>query len=181
MPELSNRYSQYYQSPLGRMLLISDGGLLTGLYFDRQKYLPCFVPEPQAKTFQVFEAAKRWLDAYFSGEDPGFTPPLGLEGSPFRRAVWDVLLTIPFGKTITYTQIAERIARQMGIKRVSARAVGNAVAHNPISLIIPCHRVVGHKGSLTGYGGGIERKAWLLVMEGVDMQGLFILGKGTAL
>ena len=117
----------------------------------------------------VFDRTCRWLDVYFGGRDPSFTPPLVMRGSGFRKAVWDVLLTIPFGHTMTYGEIA----RRLGCK--SAQAVGGAVGHNSISLIIPCHRVVGAGGSLTGYAGGIERKARLLRMERVDMSGFLSL------
>ena len=118
------------------------------------------------KSLPVFTEACRWLDIYFSGKEPLFTPPLTLRASPFRQAVWEIILTIPYGKTMTYGEIAKRIAMQKGILQMSAQAVGNAVGHNPISLIIPCHRVVGSDGSLTGYAGGIDRKVKLLKLEG---------------
>ena len=125
--------------------------------------------------------ARRWLDNYFGGNDPGPTPPLHLQGSPFRLAVWEILRQIPFGKTITYGEIAREIARRQGSKTVPAQAVGGAVGHNPVSIIVPCHRVVGANGNLTGYGGGIPKKIQLLRHEGVDMSALFIPRKGTAL
>lgn len=120
----------------------------------------------------MFGQTVRWLDIYFSGRDPGFTPQLFLEGSSFRREVWDILLTIPYGRTMTYGQIAGIIAEQRGLDRMSAQAVGGAVGHNPVSLIVPCHRVVGADGSLTGYAGGIGRKAKLLTVE--KAEGIFI-------
>ncbi|MBQ6913668.1 MAG: MGMT family protein, partial [Acidaminococcaceae bacterium] len=111
---------------------------------------------------------------YFSGKALGFTPPLNMKTTPFRKVVWEILLTIPFGKTMTYGEIADRIARQNGLSRMSAQAVGQAVGHNAISLIIPCHRVVGANGSLTGYAGGIDKKVKLLALEQVDMSSFFV-------
>lgn len=143
---------------------------MTGLWFDGQKYFAdTLAPEHKERALSVFDRTRRWLDIYFGGRDPGFTPPLVMRGSGFRKAVWEVLLTIPFGHAMTYGEIA----RRLGCK--SAQAVGGAVGHNSISLIIPCHRVVGADGSLTGYAGGIERKARLLRMEGVDMSGFLSL------
>ena len=122
----------------------------------------------------MFNRVREWLDIYFSGKAPDFTPPLAIEGaSPFRRRVWEILLQIPFGGTLTYGQIAARIQRETG-KRVSAQAVGGAVGHNPISIIIPCHRVVGSDGSLTGYAGGLDKKLALLKLEGADFSSLKI-------
>ncbi|MCR5760222.1 MAG: methylated-DNA--[protein]-cysteine S-methyltransferase, partial [Bacteroidales bacterium] len=152
---------------LGGITLASDGTSLTGLWFDGQKYFgDTLDEESEEKMIPVFEETCRWLDIYFGGGEPGFTPPLAMQASPFRKAVWDILLTIPYGKTMTYGEIAKLIAEQKGIAQMSARAVGGAVGHNPISLIIPCHRVVGTNGSLTGYAGGIDRKVSLLRMEG---------------
>ena len=132
------------------------------------------------KELPVFEKTRRWLDAYFRGEKPDFTPPLSVETTPFRRAVWELLLTIPYGQTMTYGEIAAEIARRRGLSGMSAQAVGGAVGRNPISLIIPCHRVVGTGGSLTGYAGGIEKKVKLLELEHTDMRGLFVPLQGTA-
>ena len=174
-------YMTSYRSPLGAITLASDGEALTGLWFDGQKYFGSTLPQ-QAETGDcpVFTQAKRWLDSYFAGEEPDFTPPLHWTATPFRSAVWEILLTIPYGCTMTYGQIAAQLADRMG-KPQSAQAVGGAVGHNPISLIVPCHRVVGADGSLTGYAGGIDRKVKLLALEGVDMSGLFIPTRGTAL
>ena len=159
-------YLHHYTSPLGRITLSSDGEALTGLWFDGQKYFGSTLShELEEKKLPVFETADRWLALYFGGREPGFTPPVSMRATPFRRAVWEILLTIPYGQTMTYGEIAERIAEQMGLARMSAQAVGGAVGHNPISLIIPCHRVVGADGSLTGYAGGLDRKAKLLEME----------------
>jgi len=151
----------HYASPLGPILLAADETGLTGLWFEGQKYFPSFLGvEYQEKETPVLTETVRWLDVYFSGKDPGFLPPLHPQGSPFRQTVWDILLTIPRGQTMTYGEIA----RRLGVR--SAQAVGGAVGHNPISILIPCHRVVGSDGSLTGYAGGVERKARLLQLEG---------------
>ncbi len=158
-------YTYHYDSPLGGITLASDGTALTGLWFDGQKYYAASLdPEHEIQTLPVFEETVRWLDVYFGGKDPGVTPPLVMKTTAFRRAVWEVLLSIPYGQTRSYGEIAETIAAREG-RRVSARAVGGAVGHNAISLIIPCHRVVGSDGSLTGYAGGIGKKRWLLEME----------------
>lgn len=175
-------YTCKYVSPLGGMTLASDGKNLTGLWFDGQKYFADNLPEEHVKRqLPVFMQAAEWLDVYFSGKAPNFTPPLSMEGiSPFRKRVWEIMLEIPFGQVSTYGQIAKQIAAETG-RNVSAQAVGGAVGHNSISLIIPCHRVVGTNGSITGYAGGIDKKLALLKMEGVDISKLFIPRKGTAL
>ncbi len=159
-------YIHKYSSPLGGITLASDGQALTGLWFDGQKYYgDTLHKETQERDLQVFTQAVKWLDIYFSGVSPDFTPPLNLITTPFRKAVCDIILTIPFGHTMTYGEIAGIIARQRGIGRMSAQAVGGAVSHNPVSLIVPCHRVIGSDGSLTGYAGGIDRKIKLLELE----------------
>ena len=159
-------YIHHYDSPLGGITVASDGNAITGLWFDGQKYYADTLdPDHEEKALPVFAQADRWLDMYFSGKLPDCTPPLRMEATPFRKSVWEILLTIPYGQTMTYGEIAERIARQKRISRMSAQAVGGAVGHNPISLIIPCHRVVGADGSLTGYAGGIDKKEKLLRME----------------
>lgn len=169
-------YIHYYQSPLGEIILTSDGKSLTGLSYDfPEMLLPYFIEKP----LPIFSETDRWLDIYFSGKNPDFIPKLSLKVTGFRKMVWDILLTIPFGQTITYGEIASRIAKQRGIPRMSAQAVGGAVGHNPIALIIPCHRVVGANGSLTGYAGGIDKKEQLLRLEQVDMSRLFIPKRGT--
>ena len=175
-------YVSFYTSPLGGITLASDGDALTGLWFDGQKYGgETLAKEHEEKALPVFDEAVRWLDTYFGGRQPGFTPPLRMRASAFRRAVWEILLTIPYGETVSYGRIAARLAAERGLPRLSAQAVGGAVGHNAISLIIPCHRVVGANGSLTGYAGGIEKKLRLLELEGADTTGLFIPRKGTAL
>lgn len=175
-------YIHHYDSPLGGITLASDGDKLTGLWFDDQKYFAdTLEKEHEEKNLPIFEETKRWLDIYFSGNAPDFTPPLCMKTTEFRKAVWEIMLTIPFGKTMTYGEIAEKIAKQKGLSRMSAQAVGGAVGHNSISLIIPCHRVIGTNGSLTGYAGGIDKKMQLLTMEKADMTNFFIPKKGTAL
>lgn len=174
-------YRASYLSPLGAITLASDGKALTGLWFDGQKYFGSTLPvETKQGDCPVFAQAKRWLDSYFAGEKPDFTPPLHWMTTPFRRAVWEILLTVPYGCTTTYGQIAAQLADRMG-KPQSAQAVGGAVGHNPISILIPCHRVVGADGSLTGYAGGVEKKRFLLALEGVDMTNLYMPKRGTAL
>ena len=168
-------YIHHYDSPLGGITLASDGDSLTGLWFDGQKYFGAALSgDHQEKDLPVFEHTGKWLDIYFGGKAPDFTPSIAMNGTDFRKSVWEILLTIPFGQTMTYGEIAERAASRRGLSRMSAQAVGGAVGHNPISLIIPCHRVVGSDGSLTGYAGGIDKKLWLLKMEGADMSGLFV-------
>ena len=161
------QYIAHCETPLGGITLASDGESLTGLWFDGQKYFGAgLCDELIEKDLFVFGEVREWLKIYFGGKQPDFTPPLSLRGTPFRRAVWEKLLLIPYGKTATYGEIARSLSEEFG-RKVSARAVGNAVGHNPVSLIVPCHRVVGANGSLTGYAGGIERKRHLLEMEGV--------------
>ena len=159
-------YTHHYVSPLGGITLASDGEYLTGLWFDGQKYYADTLhAQHEEKDLDVFRRTDNWLDIYFSGKEPNFTPPLRMKGTEFRQEVWQILLTIPFGKTMTYGEIAKVLANRRGIKSMSAQAVGGAIGHNPISLIIPCHRVIGTNGALTGYAGGLEKKAWLLDME----------------
>ena len=166
---------RHYDSPLGDITLSADGEALTGLWLEGQQYsADAPAQERGAKHLPVFDQTRRWLDIYFSGKAPDFTPPLAMKTTDFRRQVWEILLTIPFGRTMTYGAIAEIMARRRGLPRMSAQAVGGAVGHNAISLIIPCHRVIGANGNLTGYGGGIDKKIRLLELEGVDMSGLFI-------
>ena len=171
-----------YESPLGPLVLASDGERLTGLWMQDQKYFGSTLPEEKALQWTeapVFAQARRWLDLYFAGKKPDFTPPLAPAGSPFRQAVWRLLLEIPYGTVTTYGALA-RTLRGQGIS-AAAQAVGGAVGHNPISILIPCHRVVGSDGSLTGYAGGVANKQFLLELEGVDMTGLYVPTRGTAL
>ena len=159
-------YTCKYTSPVGNMLLAADEIGLTGLWFEGQKYFASTLPsEHTQKETEILTRAKEWLDIYFSGEEPKFTPPLNPQGTPFRKSIWKILLTIPYGQTITYGEIAKTYAQEKGLYKMSAQAVGGAVGHNPISIIIPCQRVVGANGNLTGYAGGIEKKQKLLALE----------------
>lgn len=168
-------YICHYHSPLGGITISSNGKELTGLWFDGQKYFKdTLLKDCVEKNLPVFEETKRWLAIYFDGKAPDFTPPLKMNTTAFRKAVWEILLTIPYGQTMTYGEIADKIAKQRELANMSAQAVGGAVGHNSISLIIPCHRVVGTNGSLTGYAGGIEKKVQLLTMEKADMSSLFV-------
>ena len=152
-----------YDSPLGTLLLVSDGTALCGLYFEDQKHFPD-LSGLKTQSLPVFEETSAWLDLYFQGRVPDFTPPLSLHGSAFRLAVWNNLLTIPYGKVTTYGEIAMELAETSGCRQ-SAQAVGGAVGHNPVSLIILCHRVIGRNGNLTGYAAGLFRKEALLSLE----------------
>lgn len=175
-------YIQHYSSPLGGILLAADEIGLTGSWFDGEKYFADNLPAEHAeRQTPILAEATRWLDIYFTGKEPGFTPPLHPIGSPFRQAVWEILLQIPYGQTTTYGEIARQLAEKQGLEKMSAQAVGGAVGHNEISVIIPCHRVVGTSGSLTGYAGGIDKKVKLLELERADMRGFFIPKKSTAL
>ena len=169
-------------SPLGGITLASDGQSLTGLWFDGQNfYARTLDPVHTEKALPVFDEARRWLEIYFSGREPDFTPPLTLRGTAFQTGVWEILRAIPYGKTMTYGQIAEELALRAGLPRMSAQAVGGAVGRNPVSVIVPCHRVVGSDGSLTGYAGGLERKLRLLQMESADRSGIILPGKSELL
>ncbi len=175
-------YTCKYKSPLGDILLAADEVGLTGLWFTGQKYFADTLPgEHMLQETEILIEGKKWLDVYFSGEEPKFTLPLHPIGSAFRQAVWQILLEIPYGKTITYGEIAHRMGELRNTSHMSAQAVGGAVGHNEISIIIPCHRVVGTNGSLTGYAGGIEKKISLLELEHTDMSHFFVPKKGTAL
>lgn len=159
-------FISHYNSPLGGITIASNGSALTGLWFDGQKYFMDTLSKEFTETeISVFDMTKKWLDIYFTGKAPGFTPPLCMKTTAFRREVMQIMLEIPFGQTVTYGSIADIIAKGRGIEVMSAQAVGGAVGHNPISIIIPCHRVVGAGGRLTGYAGGIEKKKKLLELE----------------
>lgn len=174
-------FIQHYDSPLGGILLAADEIGLTGLWFDGQKYFARGLSsEQEERELPVLFEAKRWLDIYFTGKEPDFLPPLHSIGSAFRRSVWEILLQIPYGRTTTYGEIARLLSEKRGLTRMSAQAVGGAVGHNEISIIIPCHRVVGTNGSLTGYAGGVDKKVKLLELEHADMTGFFVPKKGTA-
>lgn len=180
--EIVMQYTTKYQSSVEKILLAADEIGLTGLWFDGEKfYADGLDPEHEEKELPVFETARKWLDIYFTGKEPDFMPPVHMTGSPFRLSVWELLRKIPYGETVTYGELAKMVAEKRGLSRMSAQAVGGAVGHNEISIIVPCHRVVGSDGSLTGYAGGVDRKERLLTLEGVDMEKLFVPTKGTAL
>lgn len=175
------QYTSKYESPLGSMLLAADEMGLTGLWFEGQKYFALDLDtENEEKELPIFEQAKQWLDIYFTGNEPTFKLPLHFTGSEFQKEVWEILCQIPYGQTTTYGTIAKQIAEKKGIVRMSAQAVGGAVAHNEISIIVPCHRVVGENGSLTGYAGGISKKIALLKMEKGYRDTFFVPKKSTA-
>lgn len=174
-------YTSHYDSPLGGITLGSDGENLIGLWFDDQKYFADALDrQHQIKELPIFAETKRWLDIYFGGKAPDFTPPLLMKCSDFRKAVWEIMLQIPYGQTMTYGEIAAKVAKERGLEKMSAQAVGGAVGHNSISLIIPCHRVVGTSGSLTGYAGGIEKKVRLLTLEKANMDEFYVPKRSTA-
>lgn len=152
-----------YASPLGQMLLSAQDGALTGVWFLGGKYCgPGLSTDCGEQESAVLTSTKRWLDIYFSGREPDFLPPLRLMGSPFQQAVWALLQQIPYGQTVTYGELAKRVAPD---RKMSAQAVGGAVGRNPVSILVPCHRVVGADGSLTGYASGLDRKRFLLELE----------------
>ena len=174
-------YTTQYASPLGAITLACDDAAIIGLWFNGQRYFGNILPKQLVEKEQpLLQDTKRWLDIYFSGRAPDFLPPLRYDSTPFRKAVCEIMLTIPYGKTMTYGEIAAAIAKQQGLSKMSAQAVGGAVGHNPISIMIPCHRVVGSNGSLTGYAGGISTKIKLLELEGVDLSRLFVPKTGSA-
>lgn len=160
------QFISYYSSPLGKIIMSADCDGLTGIWFEGQKYFPEDLRDFVNSETEILSSAKEWLNVYFSGNEPDFIPPLSLHGTSFRMEVWEKLRHIPYGTITTYGSIARQISAAHGNKNVSAQAVGGAVGRNPVSIIIPCHRVVGADGSLTGYAGGIEKKLFLLRMEG---------------
>ena len=175
------QYISHYHSPLGTILLAADEIGLTGLWFEGQKYFALYLDgEHEEKELPVLEQTKKWLDIYFSGRKPDFKVPLHFTGTDFQNEVWEILYSIPYGQTTTYGEIAKQLAAKRGLKRMSAQAVGGAVGHNEISIIVPCHRVVGTNGSLTGYAGGIDKKIALLKLEGAFQDAFFIPRHSTA-
>lgn len=177
-------YKWKYKTPSGfsDMIMNSDGEYLTGLWFDGSRDASKHTIDCKEKDLPIFRETSNWLDIYFSGKNPDFTPKFKIETiTPFRKEVQDIMLKIPYGKTITYNDISKIIAEKRGLKKISSQAVGGAVGWNPICIIIPCHRVVGSNGSLTGYGGGIKNKVALLTHEQNDMNKYFVPKKGTAL
>ena len=169
-------YKTDYNAPIGRMMIVSDDTRIVGVWLEGQKYFGGVIGEDLLRQddLLVLQEAKSWLDRYFAGNKPQISElPLAPRGNAFRQAVWRILCAIPYGEVVTYGDIAKEIARQRGIKTMSAQAIGGAVGHNPISVIIPCHRVVGVNGNLTGYAGGLEVKIKLLTHEGVNMEKFF--------
>lgn len=165
------QYISHYQSPIGGILLAADDIGLTGLWFEGQKYFALYLDkEHEEKEIPLFVQVKHWLDIYFTGNEPDFSVPLHFTGTDFQNEVWKILCSIPYGQTTTYGKIAKQLAAEKGLRHMSAQAVGGAVGHNGISIIVPCHRVVGANGSLTGYAGGIDKKIQLLNLEKADMQ-----------
>ena len=176
------QYTAHYQSPIGDILLAADNIGLTGLWFEGQKYFARGLrKECTEQETALLRTAKHWLDIYFSGKEPDFNIPLHFTGTEFQNEVWEILCLIPYGHTTTYGDLAKRLAAKKGLPHMSAQAVGGAVGHNMISVMVPCHRVVGSNGSLTGYAGGIEKKIKLLTLEKADMRSLFVPKRGTAI
>ena len=177
-------YKWKYNTPEGftNIYMNSDGEYLTGLWFEGSRDSSKHTLECEEKELPIFKETSKWLDIYFSGKNPNFTPKYKINNlTPFRKEVIDIMNTIPYGKTITYNDISKIIATNRGINKMSSQAVGGAVGWNPICIIIPCHGVVGANGSLTGYGGGIKNKVSLLKLEGTNMKKFFVPKKGTAL
>ena len=175
-------YYKKVASPLGEITLRSDGEALTGLWFaDDKHYGAKDIAGAALADLDIFAQAEAWLAEYFAGREPKVSVPLKLQGSEFQMQVWRLLQDIPYGRLVTYGDIAKKIAAQKGMARMSAQAVGGAVGHNPLCIIVPCHRVVCANGSLTGYGGGMWRKVRLLELEKVAMSKLTVPTKGTAL
>lgn len=177
-------YYTNYKSPIGKIVLASDGENIVGLWNDGQKYFGAKIRDNmiEKSDLPVFMRTKKWLDKYFAGKNPDVAElALAPMGSDFQMHVWDILCEIPYGSVTTYGEISKKVAKRMGRKNMSAQAVGGAIGHNPISIIIPCHRVVGTSGSLTGYAGGINKKIKLLEIEGVDLSKFSIPTCGTAI
>lgn len=178
-------YISNYSSPIGEITLASDRDNLIGLWIEGQKYFAGSIAKEEVtekENLEVFAKTKEWLNEYFTGKNPSIAQlSLAPGGSEFKKAVLDILCEIPYGETMTYGEIAKKTAEKTGKESMSSQAVGGAVGHNPISIIIPCHRVVGSNGSLTGYAGGIDKKIKLLEIEGVDLKGFFVPSKGTAI
>lgn len=175
-------FKTIYQTPHGQILIYSDGEALTGLYtafWGGEKERPN--ADKDGIEIPCIRQAIHWLDIYFAGEIPDFVPAINPQGTMFQKMVWDILLTIPYGKLMTYGEVAQKAAKQLGKTKMSAQAIGNAVGVNPISLIIPCHRVIGANGNLTGYGGGLKVKLDLLKLEKIDTSKLIMPKKSRFL
>lgn len=166
-------YLQKYSCPIGQLLLAADDSALVQLRFDAEKQLGSLPKDISFVETPVLQATKRWLSIYFSGQEPDFMPPLRPTGTDFQQKVWQLLRKIPYGETTTYGEIARTLAAQQGQGRMSAQAVGGAVGRNPIAILIPCHRVIGASGRLTGYAGGLDKKRYLLSNEHIDLHAFF--------
>lgn len=163
-------YIYKYNSQIGMLTVSSDGENITGLYIKNIRYsVNAKIIEAGSNDLPVFEKTREWFECYFSGREPDFMPPVKTKGTEFRQSVWKIISEIPYGEVITYGDIAKRIAMQLGKSKMSSQAVGGAVGSNPVSIIIPCHRVVGANGNLTGYSGGLDIKVRLMQLEGMDM------------
>lgn len=179
-------YWNTYDSPCGKLVMKSEGECLTELSFmGGEDFKETCIEQPEMEeerrqSIPLFDEVKCWLDIYFAGEEPDFMPEMAWKGTSFRTEVWEYLKKIPYGKVVTYGDIAKEIAKKRGIAKMSAQAVGGAVGHNPIAIIVPCHRVIGENGNLTGYGGGIERKVALLKLEKSYREHFYIPKKGAA-
>lgn len=179
---MTYRYTYKTQKQFSNMIMNSDGEYLTGLWFEGSRDTSKHSLNCEEKELVIFKETSKWLDMYFSGKNPNFTPKYKINNiTPFRKEVIDIMNNIEYGKLLTYNDISKIIAKNRNIKRMSSQAVGGAVGSNPICIIIPCHRVVGTNGSLTGYGGGINNKVELLKLEGIDMSKYFVPKRGTAL
>ena len=175
------QYTSIYQSPVGEMLLAADEVGVVGLWFKGEKYYAyCLDKENEPRETHIIKKLKHWLDIYFEGREPDFTPPLHMIGTQFQIEVWNILRDIPYGETTTYNEIAKKIAKNRGVERMSAQAVGTAVGKNSINLIVPCHRVVGTNNSLAGYAGGIDKKITFLKLEGAYKDEYFVPKHSTA-
>lgn len=174
-------YTSTYQSPVGEMLLAADENAVAGVWFNGQKYYAhCLDKNNEPKETHIIKELKRWLDTYFQGKEPDFDLPVNMIGSPFQLEVWNILREIPYGETTTYNEIAKIIAKNRGLKRMSAQAVGTAVGRNNISIVVPCHRVVGVNNSLAGYAGGIDKKITLLKLEKSFKDEFYVPNHSTA-
>ena len=179
---MTYRYTYKTPKQFSNMIMNSDGEHLTGLWFEGSRDTSKHSLNCEEKELVIFKETSKWLDLYFSGKNPNFTPKYKINNiTPFRKEVIDIMNNIEYGKLLTYNDISKIIAKNRNIKRMSSQAVGGAVGSNPICIIIPCHRVVGTNGSLTGYGGGINNKVELLKLEGIDMSKYFVPKRGTAL
>ena len=163
------KFFSKYNSPIGELTLSSDGEKLTGLWISGQAYFPELKNSSENGDLPIFSQTREWLRRFFNGENPGETPPIAPEGTEFRKLIWSELLKIPYGELVSYGDIAKQISIKQKGKFISPRAIGGAVGHNPISIIIPCHRVIGSDGNLTGYAGGLDKKVKLLELEGIDV------------